>query len=114
MEEEVLLSILFNLLKIGVVMVLVIKIAVLLWWKPRKIEEHFAKQGIKGPPYRFLVGNAKELVSLMIKASSQPMPLSHNILPRVLSFYHHWKKLYGKSFFFLLFHLHHHYFFQKK
>lgn len=85
-------------------MVLLIKITSLLWWKPRKIEEHFGKQGIKGPPYRFLVGNAKELVSLMIKASSQPMPLSHNILPRVLSFYHHWKKLYGKilfsSFFF--------------
>lgn len=36
----------------------------------------------------------------MLKASSQPIPLSssHNILPRVLSFYHHWKKLYGGSF----------------
>ncbi|CAA0839132.1 Cytochrome P450 734A1 [Striga hermonthica] len=26
------------------------------------------------------------------------MPLSHNILPRVLSFYHHWKKIYGSMF----------------
>ncbi|KAH0710008.1 hypothetical protein KY284_011435 [Solanum tuberosum] len=34
----------------------------------------------------------------MLKASSQTMPLSHNILPRVLSFYHHWKKIYGATF----------------
>ncbi|KAK9269201.1 hypothetical protein L1049_000970 [Liquidambar formosana] len=70
----------------------------LLWWRPRKIEHHFSKQGIRGPPYRFFIGNAKELVGLMLKASSQPMPFSHNILPRVLSFYHHWKKIYGATF----------------
>ncbi|XP_010254323.1 PREDICTED: cytochrome P450 734A1-like [Nelumbo nucifera] len=80
------------------VLVLVLKIMGLLWWRPRRIEEHFSKQGIKGPHYRFFVGNVKELVELMLKASSQPMPLSHNILPRVLSFYHHWKKIYGATF----------------
>ncbi|KAG6770001.1 hypothetical protein POTOM_025668 [Populus tomentosa] len=76
-------------------LVLLLKIAVLLWWRPRRIEHHFAKQGIRGPPYRFFIGNVKELVEMMLKASSQPMPFSHNILPRVLSFYHHWKKIYG-------------------
>lgn len=74
---------------------LVLKVAILLWWRPRKMEEHFAKQGIRGPPYRFFIGNFKEIVSLMRKAASQPMTHSHNILPRVLSFYHHWKKIYG-------------------
>ena len=78
-------------------LVLLLKIAVLLWWRPRRIEHHFAKQGIRGPPYRFFIGNVKELVEMMLKASSQPMPFSHNILPRVLSFYHHWKKIYGTS-----------------
>nr|AZP01949.1 cytochrome P450 CYP734A23 [Panax ginseng] len=83
-----------------IVLVLLLKIMVMLWWRPRKIEEHFCKQGIRGPPYRFLIGNAKEIVSLMLKASSQPIPFpySHNILPRVLSFYHHWKKIYGSTF----------------
>ncbi|XP_010249983.1 PREDICTED: cytochrome P450 734A1-like [Nelumbo nucifera] len=76
----------------------VLKIVGLLWWRPRRIEEHFSKQGIRGPPYHFFIGNIKELVGLMLKASSQPMPLSHNILPRVLSFYHHWKKIYGPTF----------------
>ncbi|KAI3801876.1 hypothetical protein L1987_29993 [Smallanthus sonchifolius] len=86
------------LLILLIVMVFGVKIFVLLWFKPRKIEEHFAKQGIRGPPYCFFIGNAKELVSLMVKASSKPMPFSHNILPRVLSFYHHWKKIYGPTF----------------
>lgn len=77
----------------------VLKVTVLLWWRPRKIEDYFAKQGIRGPPYHFFIGNVKELVGMMLKASSQPMPnFSHNILPRVLSFYHHWKKIYGGMF----------------
>ncbi|KAJ6673727.1 CYTOCHROMEA2 [Salix viminalis] len=78
--------------------VFLIKIVVLLWCTPRRIEHHFSKQGIRGPPYRFFIGNVKEIVEMMLKASSQPMPFSHNILPRVLSFYHHWKKIYGATF----------------
>lgn len=80
-----------------IVLGFLVKVFMVLWWKPKKIEKHFGKQGIKGPPYCFFIGNAKEIVSLMVKASSQPMPkpFSHNILPRVLSFYHHWNKIYG-------------------
>ena len=95
--EEVLVYLMKIMLVSLVLFVFVLKVVVLLWWRPRKIEDHFSKQGIRGPPYRFFIGNAKELVSLMLKASSQPMPLSHNILPRVLSFYHHWRKIYGTS-----------------
>ncbi|KAJ0488107.1 putative cytochrome P450 [Helianthus annuus] len=79
------------------ILVFVMKV---LWLKPKKIEEHFGKQGIKGPPYCFFIGNVKEIISLAMKASSQPipMPFSHNILPRVLSFYHHWNQTYGPMF----------------
>ncbi|KAL4194972.1 hypothetical protein AMTRI_Chr05g62200 [Amborella trichopoda] len=70
----------------------------LMWRRPKAIEAHFKRQGIGGPPYRLFLGNVKEMMSLMIKASSQPMSPSHNILPRVLSFYHHWKKAYGGTF----------------
>lgn len=80
------------------VSIFMIRVVAYLWLRPRKIEQHFAKQGIRGPPYKFFIGNAKEIVSLMLKASSQTMSNSHNILPRVLSFYHHWKKIYGKFF----------------
>ncbi|CAM8923000.1 unnamed protein product [Rhodiola kirilowii] len=76
-----------------------LKIIKALWWNPRKIQHHFSKQGVRGPPYRFFIGNVKELAALMSIASSQPLPLfSHNILPRVLSFYHHWNKIYGATF----------------
>ncbi|KAL1289488.1 hypothetical protein HN51_057551 [Arachis hypogaea] len=81
-----------------VVVLVALRVAVLLWWRPMRIQAHFSRQGIRGPPYRFFIGNVKELVSMMLKASSQPMPFSHNILPRVLSFYHHWKKIYGATF----------------
>ncbi|KAG5020071.1 hypothetical protein AAZX31_06G203000 [Glycine max] len=79
-------------------LLLVLKVTISLWWRPRKIEGHFSNQGIRGPPYRFFIGNVKELVGMMMKASEKPMPFSHNILPRVLSFYHHWKKIYGATF----------------
>ncbi|KAL9156714.1 hypothetical protein ABFS82_09G096000 [Erythranthe guttata] len=79
-------------------MVIVVKVVLHLWWTPRKIEKHFLKQGIKGPKYQILLGNLKELSTLNLRASTQPMPLSHNILPRVLCFYHHWKKIYGSVF----------------
>ncbi|KAC9222876.1 hypothetical protein E3N88_46167 [Mikania micrantha] len=94
-------------MKKEMIMVLIILLIILLgfvvkvlWLKPKKIEGHFGKQGIKGPAYRFFTGNVKEIMSLMMKASSQPMPMpfSHNILPRVLSFYHHWNKIYGPTF----------------
>ncbi|GLT26119.1 hypothetical protein SLA2020_012060 [Shorea laevis] len=98
MEMELLFC--FEILVVTlVVSVFVLKLGILLWWRPRKIEDHFSKQGIRGPPYHFFIGNVKELAGMMLKASSTPMPnFSHNILPRVLTFYHHWKKIYGATF----------------
>ncbi|KAF4367114.1 cytochrome P450 734A1 [Cannabis sativa] len=99
MGPEVLISWVKLLSVFFIVSVFGLNMVVLLWWRPRRIEDHFSKQGIRGPPYRFFIGNVKELVSMMLTASSQPMPnFSHNILPRVLSFYHHWKKIYGGTF----------------
>ena len=74
------------------------KLMEVLWWRPRRVEEHFARQGIRGPRYRFFVGCVREMVALMVAASAAPMPRpyrSHNVLPRVLAFYHHWRKIYG-------------------
>lgn len=75
------------------------RVADALWWRPRRLEAHFAAQGVRGPPYRFLLGSVKEMVGLMVEASSKPMspPTSHNALPRVLAFYHYWRKIYGAS-----------------
>ena len=71
-----------------------------LWWRPRRLEAHFAAQGVRGPPYRFLLGSVREMVALMAEASSKPMspPTSHNARPRGLAFYHYWRKIYGEFF----------------
>lgn len=71
-----------------------------LWWRPRRLEAHFARQGVRGPPYRFLVGCVREMVALMAEATAKPMSpaTSHNALPRVLAFYHYWRKIYGPTF----------------
>uniref|UniRef100_A0ACD5ZMY5 Uncharacterized protein n=1 Tax=Avena sativa TaxID=4498 RepID=A0ACD5ZMY5_AVESA len=76
------------------------RLADALWWRPRRLEAHFAAQGVRGPPYRFLLGSVKEMVGLMVEAASKPMspPTSHNALPRVLAFYHYWRKIYGPTF----------------
>lgn len=98
MELDYYIHLLWGLLISYVGVVVVLKVVVHLWWTPRRIENHFMKQGIKGPKYQLFLGNLKELASLNLRASTQSMPLSHNILPRVLSFYHHWKKIYGSMF----------------
>ncbi|XP_062229145.1 cytochrome P450 734A4-like [Phragmites australis] len=76
------------------------RVADALWWRPRRLEAHFARQGVRGPPYRLLVGCVREMVALMAEAAAKPMspPDSHNALPRVLAFYHYWRKIYGPTF----------------
>jgi PHYB activation tagged suppressor 1 len=69
-----------------------------LWWRPRRLERHFARQGVRGPGYRFFFGSSIALIRLMVDASSRPAPpdAPHDVLPRVLAFYRHWRNLYGK------------------
>uniref|UniRef100_A0A7N1A068 Cytochrome P450 n=1 Tax=Kalanchoe fedtschenkoi TaxID=63787 RepID=A0A7N1A068_KALFE len=100
MDNQTLLWLLIRLAVTGFIcLVFFLKVVVALWLRPRKIQHHFSKQGIRGPPYKFFVGNVTEIMGLTVRASSHPItPFSHNILPRVLSFYHHWKKIYGATF----------------
>jgi len=76
-----------------------------LWWRPRRLERDFARHGVRGPGYRFFFGSSIELVRLMVDASSRPAPpqAPHDVLPRVLAFYHHWRKLYGNYILLLCF-----------
>jgi len=75
------------------------RVADALWWRPRRLEAHFARQGVRGPPYRLLLGCVMEMVALMAEAAAKPMspPDSHDALPRVLAFYHYWRKIYGNE-----------------
>lgn len=73
-----------------------------LWWTPKIIQKHFKKQGITGPKYHFLFGNLKEIASFTTPSWPSTFT-SHDILPNVLPFYHHWKKIYGTYLFFQIY-----------
>uniref|UniRef100_A0A7N0US72 Cytochrome P450 n=1 Tax=Kalanchoe fedtschenkoi TaxID=63787 RepID=A0A7N0US72_KALFE len=67
-------------------------------WVPRKIQLHFLKQGITGPGYHPVISNTSEIISLISKSLSKPIPLNHDILQRAIPFYHLWSGMYGKTF----------------
>ncbi|XP_059068901.1 LOW QUALITY PROTEIN: cytochrome P450 734A1 [Cryptomeria japonica] len=56
--------------------------------------------GIRGPPYRLFNGNSTDITRMIDEQKSKPMPLSHDILPRVLPHLHQWAKTYGQDFIF--------------
>ncbi|RWR97381.1 cytochrome P450 CYP72A219-like protein [Cinnamomum micranthum f. kanehirae] len=64
------------------------------WWKPMKHGRYLNDQGIKGPPYKLVVGNTTEDFQLRNEAQLKPMDLSHAILPRVLPFHYRTFKTY--------------------
>ena len=66
---------------------------------PWKIENHFRKQGIRGPGYRLIFGNTAETKQLYAKAVSKPISFDHHdVLHRVIPFYYRWSVMYGKTF----------------
>ncbi|PON79760.1 Cytochrome P450, E-class, group I [Parasponia andersonii] len=69
-----------------------------LWWTPARIQYLMASRGIRGPSYKFVQGNAKEMWIMREEAVSKPMTLSHNIFPKVQPSFHSWSKMYGKNF----------------
>ncbi|XP_043723194.1 cytochrome P450 72A397-like isoform X3 [Telopea speciosissima] len=68
-----------------------------IWWRPKKLERLLKEQGIKVTPYKLLVGDLKEFLSLFKEAKSKPMNLSHDIVPRVFPFHLQTILKYGKN-----------------
>ncbi|CAH1431097.1 unnamed protein product [Lactuca virosa] len=66
------------------------------WFKPKKIEKFLRDQGLKGSSYKFLFGDLKEMVQLTTQATSKPIGLSEDIVPRVLPFVHKSVVTHGK------------------
>ncbi|XP_061353359.1 cytochrome P450 734A1-like [Gastrolobium bilobum] len=92
MHHLILLLVVFNLL-----LVFAARIAYSIIWVPWIIARHFHKQGIRGPSYRPIKGNAEEIRSMFAEVQSKPMALCHDTLQRVCPFYHRWSPMYGKT-----------------
>jgi len=57
-----------------------------IWLKPKKLEKLLREQGLKGNSYRLLVGDIKDLLKIRKEATSKPINLSDDIVPRVYPF----------------------------
>ncbi|KAF3439667.1 hypothetical protein FNV43_RR17945 [Rhamnella rubrinervis] len=73
------------------------RISYFIWWKPKWLESKLKRQGIRGTPYKLLVGDMKELVRLATEAWSKPLSLTHRIVPRVDPFTLNNSQKYGKT-----------------
>nr|ATG29999.1 CYP866A17 [Taxus chinensis] len=81
-------------------LLLLLKVATAIWWKPLQVKQYFESQGIRGPPYRVFNGNTPDITRMINEEKCKPMPFSHDILPRVFPHYHQWSKAYGQDFIF--------------
>ncbi|KAJ4839537.1 hypothetical protein Tsubulata_047559 [Turnera subulata] len=69
------------------------------WWTPIFMQSMMRKQGIKGPSYRLIHGNTKEIISMRKQSRTNPMEMSHHhILPRIQPQIYSWTKIYGMNF----------------
>ncbi|XP_068325780.1 cytochrome P450 CYP749A22-like [Pyrus communis] len=69
-----------------------------LWWTPKRIQKLMASQGIKGPPYKLIHGNTKQVTKMINEVTSRPKNFSHDILSVAQPHIHTWTKLYGKTY----------------
>ncbi|XP_022728887.1 cytochrome P450 72A15-like [Durio zibethinus] len=67
-----------------------------IWLKPKLQERLLKQQGIRGRPYKLLVGDMKEFVRQITEAWSKPINLTHQIVPRVDPFTLDNVQKYGK------------------
>ncbi|KAK1298230.1 Secologanin synthase [Acorus calamus] len=75
---------------------LLLKYVKWVWLEPKKLERLLKDQGIKGSPYKFLMGDLRDNARLMREARSRPIPLTHDIVPRVTPLHHQLMKTHGK------------------
>ncbi|KAK3419823.1 hypothetical protein EUGRSUZ_G00589 [Eucalyptus grandis] len=76
------------------------KVLCLFWLKPRKLERCLRRQGLNGTSYRLSFRDLRDNMRMSKQAQSQPItPFSNGIVPRLLPFFHHSIKKYGKTCF---------------
>ncbi|GJN00701.1 hypothetical protein PR202_ga17898 [Eleusine coracana subsp. coracana] len=68
-------------------------------WRPYAAARAFTRQGVRGPAYRFFVGNNEEVKAMRAATSGVTLDLrSHDFISRVMPHYRAWTSRYGKVF----------------
>ncbi|KAK9085232.1 hypothetical protein Sjap_025643 [Stephania japonica] len=80
-----------------VLIFVVYKVWVSIWWRPKKMERQLKRQGVKGTPYKLLHGDLKESSEALAQACSSAMPISHShsIAARAMPYVHRTVQKYG-------------------
>ncbi|KAL3535543.1 hypothetical protein ACH5RR_004004 [Cinchona calisaya] len=94
MEDLTILSL--KILSVLLLSYIFLRVFYSIWWKPKWLERRLKQQGIRGNPYKPLIGDMKDFVKQVTEAWSKPMSLSHQIAPRVDPFTHTTVEKYGK------------------
>ncbi|VAI35252.1 unnamed protein product [Triticum turgidum subsp. durum] len=73
-------------------------------WRPYAVAGWFERQGIRGPPYRFVLGSLWEMKQMLVaERTKAPLDIgSHDYTSRVNPFFHKWAADYGKTFLYWL------------
>ncbi|XP_017633854.1 cytochrome P450 CYP749A22-like [Gossypium arboreum] len=67
-------------------------------WIPLRIQHILNSQGIKGPPFRFIHGNNKEIAKMKQEALGKPVAWTDDLFPRLQPHIYSWINRYGKNF----------------
>ncbi|XP_044949023.1 cytochrome P450 709B2-like [Hordeum vulgare subsp. vulgare] len=87
-----------------VVLLLISRALWYLVWRPYAVAWRFERQGIRGPPYKFVVGSMWDIKQMLVaRRAKGPLDIgSHNYTSRVSPFFHKWTSDYGKTFLYWL------------
>ncbi|GMY23179.1 cytochrome P450 714C2-like [Fagus crenata] len=83
----------------------IIKICDALILKPVRLRSKLQKQGIRGPPPSFLLGNIGDMKKMKANASKAPQEgqaITHNCSSALFPFFELWRKEFGSTFMFSL------------
>nr|AYM55613.1 cytochrome p450 [Croton stellatopilosus] len=94
MKGSIFQTLLFSLLLLAVYALS--KVAIAVWFRPKKLEKQLRKQGIKGTSYKLVNGDKKQFVRSSMATSAKPIALNDPIIPRVYPFFHEIVQNYGK------------------
>ncbi|KAL0396892.1 UNVERIFIED_CONTAM: cytochrome [Sesamum calycinum] len=90
---------LFSLFCLSLALAVFSRLIYKLWLGPIRMQQKLQSQGLKGPSYKLLHGNTKEIISMRKEAIKVPCDSGqHDMFPRILPHLNTWMKLYGNNF----------------
>lgn len=73
------------------------------WLRPKRLERALREQGLQGNPYKFLVGDTREMISVLMQAAKSQQSKSSlsddkDVAPHITTFNHHIVHKFGTLF----------------